>query len=283
MLHLSFFDEPTVLGAPYIIAEIGSNWQTKEDCLKSIELIGGTEADAVKFQLFTHEALYGYPGTMPGELNPAWLPDLYSCAIKNGLMFMCSAFSTELIRAVNPYVRVHKLASAEITHLDMLDTLNEIGKPVLVSTGGASKEQVDTARSKLSKCKVCFMYCVPAYPATSTDWKDLEAYHEGFSDHSLDLFVIPSGPSPWRFEVIEKHVNPLGIVSPDYSTSLSLLQFKAMALRLKGYMKAVSADEIHRDANHDMHRFHQRRKLPGKDGYYRLKSSDSLFSRDSHP
>src|SRR5688572_30128176 len=122
---------------PYFIAEVGSNWGSLDDCFKSIQLASAAGADAVKFQLFDQHALYGVDRdvALSGVLDPEWLPKLKQKANSVGIDFMCSAFSPELVDAVDPYVHAHKVASCEMTHVRILEKLRHIGKPVILSTG----------------------------------------------------------------------------------------------------------------------------------------------------
>src|SRR3990167_1071022 len=107
----------------FIIAEIGSNWTSFEEAKDSISFAKQAGADAVKFQAFRVEALYGFYDSQygehramggNGELPLEWLPKLKEKADACGIEFMCSAFSPELYDVVNPYVLVHKIASSEL-------------------------------------------------------------------------------------------------------------------------------------------------------------------------
>ena len=109
---------------PSTIAEVGSNWSTFDDCMRSISLAKACGADAVKFQAYSHEALYGKAAgnydagngmgysiaELKGTLPLEWLPKLKDKAHAFNIEFMCSAFSPELLDAVNPHVNIHKLA-----------------------------------------------------------------------------------------------------------------------------------------------------------------------------
>ena len=91
---------------PFIIAEIGSNWLTIDDCFFSIKQAKYAGADAVKFQVFDHESLYGSHKNMAHVLPVMWLPALAARCNEIGIEFMCSAFSPELAELVNPYVNI---------------------------------------------------------------------------------------------------------------------------------------------------------------------------------
>jgi len=126
---------------PFIIAEVGSNWTTLDDCIQSISSAKLCGADAVKFQAFNYDALYG-PGLMPlvkghnPSLPLAWLPKLKDWADTCDIEFMCSAFSPELVEAVNPYVNVHKVASADLSHVRIFTTASSgCSRSVLLQRG----------------------------------------------------------------------------------------------------------------------------------------------------
>ena len=237
---------------PFIIAEVGSNFSSFEDCRNSIVLAKNCGADAVKFQAYDHNALYGFPKLryhdtdkiswtteekMQGELPLEWLPKLAEKAHACGIEFMCSAFSPELIDAVDPYVNIHKLASSEMCHLRMLEKLKKINKPTFVSMGSQTLNDIRNVMDFLDELPMVLMYCVASYPAKMIDLREisfLENFFKmpvGYSDHSIDVLEIPNGAVEAGAVVIEKHVNFVGANSPDAPHSLSTDEFKAMVDR----------------------------------------------------
>lgn len=274
---------------PFIIAEVGSNWATLDDCLTSISLARNCGADAVKFQLFTHESLYGLPregwhiGTMekiqggqnhsgwdcnPPFLNPVWLPLLKERADKVGIEFMCSAFSPELIEAVNPFVNIHKVASAECTHKRMLEKLRTLEKPVILSTGAHGIMDIRASVALMSQhpefdhlgyysmkdqppgekqwfdyfpVPVVLLYCVAAYPANEVNLDCIAALSTtfglpiGYSDHTVDIRVIPKAACESGAVVLEKHFTAIPETATlDRPHSLDPSQFRLMVDSLRG-------------------------------------------------
>lgn len=232
-------------GCPtFIIAEVGSNWASISDCMTSISQAKLCGADAVKFQAFTHEALYGelpplgyfMKGTLPLE----WLPKLKEKCDAVGIEFMCSAFSPELLDAVNKYVNIHKLASAEMNHKRMLEKLRGYSKPVIMSTGAATPSDIGVSKDWLGSTPLVLLYCVAAYPARSVDLtlipflKNSFQTLVGYSDHTVDSVTIPLVATKYGACVIEKHVNFVGHNGPDAPHSLSTDEFMNMVSVLRG-------------------------------------------------
>lgn len=226
---------------PFIIAEVGSNWLTFDDCKNSIAQAKQCGADAVKFQAYTRKDLYGIDdGTVaPGTLPLEWLPRLAEKAKACGIEFMCSAFSPELIDAVDPYVNIHKVASAESTHKRMLKRLRDIGKPVLLSTGAHGIEDVMMASDILDQIPHVLMYCVSSYPARRIDLFQIHTLRtqfgclSGYSDHSTDVETVPVIASSHGACVIEKHVTFIDADTPDSPHSLTAEEFKRMVYCIK--------------------------------------------------
>ena len=269
---------------PYIVAEIGSNWQTFEDCITSINLAKNCGADGVKFQLYNAPALYGNvpPELFPeGVMDPSWIPKLKTHCDAMGIEFMCSAFSPELLEVVNPYVNAHKVASAELTHVRMLQKLAQYKKPVILSTGASGDEDIKRALAALGCCPVILLYCVAAYPARSVrldhidDLRNRFGHLVGFSDHTTDTYTSPScAIEKHRACLIEKHVNFVDVRGPDSAHSLSTEEFRNMVQGLKGVRSLARQSPEERD----MLIRHNRRIIAIRD----IKPGEQLIEGKTH-
>jgi N,N'-diacetyllegionaminate synthase len=254
-----------------IIAEVGSNWRNFEDCKDSISKAKACGADAVKFQLFDYVSLYG-PTLLPVEvtsntyyLNKDWLPKLKEKADACGIEFMCTAFSPELIDIVDPFVSTHKVASSDLTHIRMLEKLEKIKKPVILSTGGSGKVDIATAVKIFlwREIPVTLMYCVSAYPARvinafQFEWLKSFGCSVGYSDHSIDVAIIPLTFAKLGATVIEKHANFVGARGPDSPHSLNTEEFKCMVQTLRGEEPMLNEEQ-------DMITMYNRRLIATRD------------------
>jgi len=234
----------------FIIAEVGSNWRTFDDCKNSIAQAKKCGADAVKFQAYSADALYGsnpggyleYFNTVnQGSLPLEWLPGLAEKARACGIELMCSAFSPELVDAVDPHVNLHKVASAELTHKRILERLAKIGKPVVLSTGASGLQDVGGALQILGTTPVVLLHCVAGYPARETRLGRIKILADefyrpvGYSDHSLSVDDIPIiATTLMKACVLEKHVNFVEADGPDAPHSLTADEFKTMVEAIRG-------------------------------------------------
>lgn len=242
-----------------IIAEIGSNWHTLDDCMMSISQAKACGVDAVKFQLYSEVELYGFregyyriveknTGRVAYELPPEWLPKLKGKADAVGIEFMVTAFSPEGYDLVNQYVDTHKVASSEMCHVRILERLRSYGKPVILSTGAQHAEDISRAVAALEGVPVTLLYCVPEYPARSVDLIEMGILRDtfglpvGYSDHTVDSIDIPRLAAELGATVIEKHVNFTEHTdTPDAPHSLNGEEFKRMVHVLRDTEARVRA------------------------------------------
>lgn len=212
---------------PFVIAEVGSNWQTLEHCLESIAVAKACGADAVKFQAFNFQALYGPVSgrwNQSLELPLKWLPYLKGKADAEGIEFMCTAFSPELVAAVDPFVSVHKVASSDLSYPQLLQAVKKCAKPTLLSFGAATMEEVKLFGSDWLGI---MLYCVAAYPADFVDL-DYVGPQVGFSDHTLGITAAVEAARRGA-PVIEKHFTAFPeLDTPDRPHSVTPEVFKRM-------------------------------------------------------
>ncbi len=224
----------------YVIADAGSNWNrfdNEEDNLRCALLHVSRAAQcgvsAIKFQLFTHRELYGIEGPSPYALPHHFLPLLATAAAKSQIDFMCTAFSPEGIAVVDPFVKVHKLASSEFTHTQMLAALIATEKPFIISTGAAEHQEILELIGTIPiKSELAIMECAAAYPAQECDYslsllsalsRTFPAITLGLSDHTLSDIVAIAAVGAGA-TVFEKHFDALydsgGTATPDTPVSI---------------------------------------------------------------
>lgn len=219
----------------YIIAEIGQNHNGSIDLAKQlIDMSKRCGADAVKFQKrdipseLTKEAFNrtydnrNSFGTTYGEhrmfleLSEEEHRELKEYADNIGITYFCTPCdvpSVELLERINcPF---YKVASRDLTNIPLLEKLGTLGKPVIISTGMASIEDIDNALQalQLPKDMLIIMQCTSEYPCAleNVNLKVMDTLREkykvniGLSDHTSGVIVSASA-SAIGASVIEKHV-----------------------------------------------------------------------------
>ena len=232
----------------YVIAEIGSNFNSIEDCLLSIELAKKAGADAVKFQHFTEREMYG-KGT--GETTPeAWLHGLHRFAKQVDIDFSCSFFSPDKLKKHIGLLDFIKIASSNMMDNRLLDVAKASGIKTLVSTGGHELFEVQRVYEYFPAAS--FLYCESAYPSNVNNYRKMkDFFFEGVSDHSLEVY--PEYP---HCKYAEKHVNLVDLADkPDAGHALNFYQFKRYCEHVKGYSQykpLLSIEEVDMRAKYNV-------------------------------
>lgn len=240
---------------PYIIAEIGSNWRTLDDCLVQINGAKECGADAVKFQLFTYKELFGIDGEIKGKLPREWVSILAAHCKDTDIDFMCSAFSPEGFEFLDPYVTTHKIASPEACCSKILEKVFSLGNPIFLSNGCLTiEEQVEIIDGPYWGADDVLLECVSQYPADPTMYKlrrcaSLQEVYDiswGISDHTLGNFVAMTARTLGAC-VFEKHVDFIGLDTADSCVSMGLEEFKKY-VDVIFYCKDSEYDKVKREA-----------------------------------
>ena len=235
-----------------IVAEAGVNHNgSLEMGRQLIELAAQAGADAVKFQTFkadrmvtfhapkaeyqlqtTDAAESQYEMLRRLELSREAHEDLMANCRQRGIRFMSTPFDEESADLLDSLeISVFKLPSGEITNLSFLGHVASKGKPMIVSTGMASLEEVEAAVTTIRDTgnnDVVLLHCVSNYPAKPED-ANLRAMHTmatacrapvGFSDHTLGIEVSLAAVALGAC-VIEKHFTlDRDLPGPDHKASL---------------------------------------------------------------
>lgn len=213
---------------PRIIAEIGVNHEGSLDRAKSlVDLAAEGGANVCKFQTYSAERIASKKASPAywdlGKESTESQYDLFAklgtfkekdfeilaahCA-NAGVEFMSTPFDDQAAEFLNPYVREFKIASADVTNIPLIEKVMSFEKPIIISTGAASFEELEDAAGLLRNHleTVTFMHCVLNYPTNRRDanlgciatLKDRfgSRFRIGYSDH-----VAPD--SSGRMETLE--------------------------------------------------------------------------------
>ena len=227
--------EPT-----YFIADISANHDGDLDRAKMlIRMAAEAGADAAKFQNFrapkivsqrgfesqgpalSHQAAWKKPvyevyrdASLPWE----WTPILKEACDEAGIAYFSTPYDFEAVDMLDPYVPCFKIGSGDITWPEMLEKVASKKKPVILSTGASTLEDVRRAVSVVTKSnrQLVLLQCNTNYTASQENFrfinlKVLETYREAFpdavlglSDHTLGLTTV-LGSVALGGRVVEKH------------------------------------------------------------------------------
>ena len=189
---------------------------------------------------------------MAAELPVEWLPTLAQCAADNEVAFMCTPFSQEGVRRVDPFVHMHKVASAENMHLGIIAETVATKKTIIVSMGATTSYEFKRMAEKvyLPSSPFLFLECVASYPAEEEDY-NLPALEElgwhGISDHTIGSNVALQACAVGAF-IFEKHfrLHDASEKCPDYRHSATpfLMGEYVRAIRQARGMRAYSEKVI---------------------------------------
>lgn len=196
-------------GSPtYVIAEIGLNHNGDVEIAKKlIDMAAAAGAQAVKFQkrtpeIATPEHMKQTPretpwGTMTYldyryrvEFEQPEYTEIAAYAAEKGVDWFASPWDEPSVDFLEEMgVTTHKVASASVTDLGLLRKLAATGKPIILSTGMSTLEQIDTAVETLGTGNLVLMHATSTYPLPPAE-ANLRAIHT-----LKDRYQVPVGYS----------------------------------------------------------------------------------------
>jgi N-acetylneuraminate synthase len=255
--------------AVYVIAEAGSNHNgSLAQAVELIEIAAQCGADAVKFQLFRANRLYPRTGGSSDYLKDSrsiydivremempidWIPRLSERAAEVGVDFLVTAFDERLADEIEPFVPAFKIASYEMTHEPLVRWISRKGKPIFVSTGTATLEEVGDALKTIRAAgneKIVLLQCTAKYPAplSSLNLRAMETLRQkfnvpvGLSDHSREPVVGPVAAVALGAVAIEKHFTVDNeLPGPDHRFAVVPDELAAMVAAIRGATLAMGS------------------------------------------
>jgi len=229
----------------FIIAEAGVNHNGVYRT--ALELCGEAKkagADAVKFQGFSSQKLFGDDRIQHLELNFAELTNIAWHCRDIGIEFMCTPFDVEAVKFLNPLVKRMKIASGCITRFELMDAIDS-KLPVILSTGMSRWDEIQEAVDYVDN-PLTLLHCTSVYPCPP-DEVNLSAMETlrgfglpvGFSDHTENE-VCAIAATALGATVIEKHLTLYrSQVGPDHLSSVEPKTFTRMVEGIRTVEKAL--------------------------------------------
>jgi N-acetylneuraminate synthase/N,N'-diacetyllegionaminate synthase len=254
----------------FVVAEAGVNHNGKVDLGKKlVDAAKASGADAVKFQTFKAQQLVTktaekakyqkqsglkesqYEMLRKLQLSFGDIKKLFNHAKQRRIIFLSSAFDEESVDLLDQLgVCAFKVASGEITNFPLLQRIAAKKKPVIVSTGMSTYEEVEEALVTLRKSgakEIVLLHCVTSYPARIEDanlmmietLRDRFKLPVGFSDHTQSI-TVPVAAAALGAVLIEKHFTLSNdLPGPDHKASLAPDEFKQMVTAIREVEKSL--------------------------------------------
>ena len=256
-----------------IIAEAGVNHNGSMKLAKKlVDVAAKAGADFVKFQTFKAETLVTQTADKAEyqkgltsedetqfemikklELDKDAHEELIAYCKTKDIQFLSTAFDHDSIELLVEFnMPLFKIPSGEITNLPYLRHIGRMDKPIIISTGMSTLNEVRDALNILleagaKKGKITILHCNTEYPTPMEDVnlkamltiRDELGMNIGYSDHTLGI-EIPIAAVAMGATVIEKHFTlDRTLPGPDHAASLEPDELKEMVKAIRNIEKAM--------------------------------------------
>ncbi|MHC4173288.1 MAG: N-acetylneuraminate synthase [Planctomycetota bacterium] len=260
----------------FIIAEVGVNHNgCLELAFQLVDAAAKAGANAVKFQTFRPELVVsrdapkadyqisniGTSATQLEMLRKLALSfddfiQLKNYCDKVGIKFLSTPFDMESVDFIDRLVEIYKLSSGEITNTPFLAYVAQKAKPIILSTGMSTLDEVEQAISVICEHQppltthfppLTLLHCTTSYPCAFEDvnltamltMKSALKLPIGYSDHTLAIEVAVAAVALGA-RVIEKHLTlARAMEGPDHKASLEPMELKQMVIAIRNVEQAL--------------------------------------------
>ena len=252
----------------FIIAEIGNNHNGDIDrAIEMVDVAISVGVDCVKFQMRNIASVYRKRSlAKDGEdLGTEYILDLLErfelkkeehakvaeyCSSK-GILYMCTPWDSNSVRTLESFnVPAYKVASADLTNLPLINELILTRKPIILSTGMSTVEEVQITTNFLNfhDAQFALLHCNSTYPAPFYDinlnWLEkLKDIHPlvGYSGHERGTAVSIAAVALGA-KIIERHFTlDRHMEGPDHAASLEREEFKALVSGIREVEEALGS------------------------------------------
>jgi len=258
---------------PFIIAEIGNNHNGNLDTAKElIKTAKEAGADAVKFQVknieksfskelldstYVNENSFGKTyreHKMALEFSEEQMKELYDFASKMSIICFSTPFDIDSVdmleRIGNP---IYKISSFHVTDLKLIEYVCQTKKPIIISTGMSTIEEIDKAVELIKKFTKDFiiMHCVSCYPTEDKDvnlniiptLKNRYNCPIGYSGHERGI-AITASTVLLGCCAIERHFTlDRTMKGPDHASSVEPIGLNDIVTRSKKFFNAMGTSK----------------------------------------
>ena len=254
---------------PFIIAEIGNNHNGNLDtAFELIKIAKDIGVDAVKFQVknieksFTKELLNSlyvnensFGNTyrdhkMALEFSEEQLKQIYEYAKELDITCFSTPFDTdsvEILEAIkNP---IYKISSFHVTDLPLIERVCKTNKPIILSTGMSSIDEIDNAVNLIRKYTEQFvlMHCISSYPTSDEDvnlsvipmLRDRYNCPVGYSGHERGIAICTSSVALGACAIERHFTTDRSMKGPDHASSVEPIGFRDIISRSKKIFLAM--------------------------------------------
>jgi sialic acid synthase SpsE len=244
----------------FVVAEIGSNHNQDFDLARRlIDAAATTGVDAVKFQTFRADEHYSKRtpsfNYLKGadthtlirslEIDRSWQASLKQHAEARDLSFFSSPCDYDAVAGLHELdVPAYKVASFDLTDIDLVTVIANVGKPIILSTGMADwldiQRAVDACRHA-NNSEIVLLQCTSLYPAPAnlSNLRAMESMRVafktlvGYSDHTIGDHV-PLAAVALGACMLEKHFTlDRGLPGPDHAFSIEPKELGEMMRKLR--------------------------------------------------